>query len=255
MVLAIALDGPICWLQTRGISRGFSVAILALLLLATVGLGGYFGAPILQKQVEATLTQIPTVSANLQARAEKLTGRYPILHDYVKKISKCKQRLTEMGQVALPRLGRFSLDVLSGIVALLLLVAVTFYSVADPAPLVKGGLRALPKPSRPTGIQISPARAGTDTGVGAGHVLADADHRRTIRSGTVGYRCTLPAGIRHTGRTGEAVPVVGPIISCVPPFLVMLSPTRSRRCGLWSCSSLSSSSKATFWCLVLWRRR
>ena len=222
IVLAMALDGPICWLQRRGISRGFSVALLAFLLLVTVGFGGYFGAPVLQKQVEGTLTQIPTVTANLQSRAEKATRRYPLLHDYVKKIN-VKQRLTDAGQAALPRLGRFSLDVLSGVVALLLLVAVTFYSVGDPGPLVKGGLRALPKPSRPAGIRIyrrvleqiqAWARAtfwlmliiGVLSGLGLW---------------AIGVPSPLVFGI--LAGLGEAVPVVGPIITCVPPFLVMLS--------------------------------
>jgi putative permease len=222
LVLAIALDGPICWLQQRQLSRGFSVATLAFLLVATIGLGGYFGAPVLQKQVESTLTQVPTYTSNLKRRAEQLTRRYPTLHDYIAKID-VKQRVTEIGQAALPRLGKFSLDVLSGIVALLLLVAVTFYSVGDPGPLVRGGMRALPKRHRPVGIRIyrrvliqiqAWARAtfwlmliiGVLSGLGLW---------------AIGVPSPLVFGI--IAGLGEAVPVVGPIISCVPPFLVMLS--------------------------------
>ena len=222
IVLAIALDGPIGWLQKHGVSRGFSVTILALLLLVTVGLGGYFGGPVIQKQVESILIEVPVVSTNLQSRAEKLTCRYPILHDYVKKIN-VKKRLAETGEASLPRLGRFTLDVLSGVVAVLLLVAVTFYTVGNPGPLVKGGLRALPKPSRPAGIRIYR------------RVLEQiqAWSRATfwlilivgVLSGLglwiIGVPSPLVFGI--LAGLGEAIPVVGPIITCVPPFLVMLS--------------------------------
>jgi len=221
-VLAIALDGPICWLQERGISRRFSVAILAFLLVVSVALGGYFGAPVLQRQVESTLIQVPAVSASLQERAERLTRRYPIVHDSVRKFS-VKKSLADSGQAALPRIGRFSIDVFSGLVALILLAAVTFYAVGDPNPLVKGGIRALPKQNRRTGIRIyrrvqrqvqAWARAtfwlmlivGVLSGLGLW---------------AIGVPSPLVFGM--IAGLGEAVPVVGPILSCIPPLLVMLA--------------------------------
>jgi len=222
LVLSMALDGPICWLQMRGLSRRFSVATLAFLLIITVGLGGYFGAPIIQKQIESTLTNIPRYTNSLQLRAEKLTRKYPIIHGIVVKNS-FQKRLTEAGQTALPRVGRVSLDLLSGVVAILLLVAVTFYSVGDPGPLIRGGLRLVPKQRRPTAIRIY-RRVLTQV-----QAWARATFLLMLIIGVlsglglwaIGVPSPLIFGI--LAGLGEAVPVVGPIITCVPPFFVMLS--------------------------------
>ena len=222
IVLAIALDGPICWLQKHKMSRGFSVAMLAFLLLATLVLGVYFAAPALEKQVTDTLNNLPKYTKELQQRAEHATTRAPFLRDAIRKFN-IQKRLTDVGQLSLPRIGKLSLDVLSGVVALLLLFAVTFYAVADPAPLVRGGLRALPKPYRGAGIRIfrrvmeqiqAWARAtfwlmlivGLLSGLGLW---------------AIGVPNPLLFGI--IAGLGEAVPVVGPIISCIPPLFVMLS--------------------------------
>ncbi len=222
LVLAIALDGPICWLQKHRMSRGFSVATLAFLLIATLVLGLYFAAPALEKQVTDTLGNLPKYTKELQQRAEHATARAPFLHDTIRHFN-LQKRLTDVGQLSLPRIGKLSLDVLGGVIALLLLFAVTFYSVADPAPLIRGGLRSLPKPYRAAGIRIfrrvmeqiqAWARAtfwlmlivGVLSGLGLW---------------AIGVPNPLLFGI--IAGLGEAVPVVGPIISCVPPLFVMLS--------------------------------
>jgi predicted PurR-regulated permease PerM len=119
LVLAIALDAPICWLQRHKMSRGFSVATFAFLLLASTILGFYFGAPALEKQVTNTLTNVPTYTKNLQKRAEKMTVRIPVVHDAVRKFD-VQKRMTEVGQSSLLRLGKISLDLLGGVVAILL---------------------------------------------------------------------------------------------------------------------------------------
>jgi putative permease len=222
VVLAIALDGPVSWLQARGMSRGFSVASFALLLLIVLGTGIYYGSPVLMKQTRDTLGHIPEYTAGLQKQADHFTKSYPELKKYIGEIN-FQQRLKEMGQTALPRIGRFSVDVLSGAIAFLLLLAVTFYTVAEPAPLVRGALRLLPRPQRPKGIRIyrrvlsqlqTWAKAtfwlmliiGTLSGLGLWLIGAPNPLLFAILAGL-----------------GEAVPVVGPIISCIPPFLVMLS--------------------------------
>jgi predicted PurR-regulated permease PerM len=230
LVLAIALDGPICWLQRRHLSRKFSVATFAFLLLTTIVLGLFFGAPALEKQATYTLTNTPKYIRDLQARAERATARFPVAHDAVRRFD-TQRRLSEIGQSSLLRLGKLSLDLLSGVVALVLLVAVTFYAVAEPEPLVRGALRALPKPYRGTGIRIyrrvmaqlqAWARAtfwlmliiGVLSGLGLW---------------AIGVPSPLVFGI--IAGLGEAVPVVGPIVTCVPPLLVMLASDPIR--ALW----------------------
>jgi putative permease len=222
LVLAIALDGPICWLQRHKMSRGFSVATFAFILLATIVLGFYFGAPAIEKQVTDTLSNLPKYTKSLQARAEHATVRIPVVHDAVHRFD-LQKRLIELGQSSLLRLGKLSLDVLSGVVAVVLLVAVTFYAVADPAPLVRGGLRALPKPYRRTGIHIY-RRMMTQLQAWARAtfwLMLIVGLLSGLGLWAIGVPSPLVFGI--IAGLGEAVPVVGPIISCVPPLFVMLA--------------------------------
>lgn len=222
LVLAIALDGPISWLQQRGMSRGFSVAVFAVLLLGGLGAGIYYGSPILLKQTRDTLNHIPEYTAGLQKSADHFTRSYPALQKYLGEIN-LQQRVKEMGQTALPRIGRFSVDVLSGAVALLLLVAITFYAVAEPAPLVRGALRLLPRSARPRGIRIY-RRVLTQL-----QSWAKATFWLMLIIGALSGAGLWLIGVPNAllfailAGLGEAVPVVGPIITCIPPFLVMLS--------------------------------
>lgn len=222
LVLAIALDGPICWLQRHKMSRKFSVATLAFLLLATISLGLFFGAPTIQKQTTDTLNNIPVYTQKLQQRLEHMTARSPYLRDSIQKFN-MQRRLNEVGQSALPRIGKLSLDLLSGLIAAILLVAVTFYAVADPAPLIRGALRSLPKPYRRTGIHIfrrvmSQLQAWARATFWLMLIIG-------LLSGlglwAIGLPSPLVFGI--IAGLGEAVPVVGPIISCIPPLFVALS--------------------------------
>lgn len=222
LVLAIALDGPICWLQRRGMSRGFSIALFVFLFIIAGVAGLYFAAPALGQQVQFTLDQMPAYSHNLQQRLSELTRRYPAVGGLISQLH-LQQRLTELGQTALPRIGRFSLDLLSGLIACVLLAAVTVYSVANPAPLIRGGLRMLPRRFRPAAIRIY-RRTLTQL-----QAWARATFWLMLIVGVVsglglwaiGVPSPLVFGI--VAGLGEAIPIVGPIVSCLPPLLVMLS--------------------------------
>ena len=222
LVLAIALDGPISRLQKYNLSRRFSVATLAFLLLTTVVLGGFLGAPTIEKQATETLGNIPKYTKNLQQRLEKATIRTPFIHDVVRKLN-LQKNLTDVGQLSLPRVGKLSLDLLSGVLAVLLLIAVTFYAVGDPGPLVRGTLRALPKPYRGTGIRIF--RRVKDQlqawALATFWLMLIVGVLSGLGLWAIGVPSPLVFGI--IAGLGEAVPVVGPIISCVPPLFVMLS--------------------------------
>ena len=59
LLLAVALDPVVAWMSRRGVSRGVSVMILAVLLVALVGVFVAFVLPPLVKQVADLVANFP----------------------------------------------------------------------------------------------------------------------------------------------------------------------------------------------------
>src|SRR5690348_17246250 len=146
-LLATVLEAPIRWLHRHGISRGLSVALMALLLATVLGLTCYFAGPPLLQEVGQTVRQIPEYAAQLQQRAEQISRRYPFWRHQIEGLH-YQRWLDSLGQAALPRIGRYSLTLFSGLLGLVLFVVITFYTAARPTPLVRGVVRAVPKAHR-----------------------------------------------------------------------------------------------------------
>lgn len=220
--LAALLDRPISWLDKRGLSRGKSVAVIALLFLTIVGVGIAVAVPTIIEQATEISRNAPQTIDNAQKRLETYTSRYPIIKEQLDNAN-LPQKATEYGQRFLPQVGRYSLNFLSGILSTLIVFLITLYTVAEPRPLVRGALSLFPRKHRQTALRVL---AGVTTSLQA-WVRATALMMVIVGvvSGlglwAIGVKSPLLFGI--IAGFGEAIPTIGPIISAIPPFLVTLA--------------------------------
>lgn len=219
---AILLDPPIRWLDRRGLSRGMSVAAIALGLLLAVGVGGYLAIPPLAEQIQETVHGAPAIGARLQQRAAALAEQYPFLQDYLRN-ERLGEQAGAFAKRALPQVGKYSLSLLSGLFSLLMVFILTLYTVASPHPLLRGALFALPKPHRKTALRILlRASAQLQAWVRATFwMMLVIGVLSGLGLWALGVRSPLLFGL--LAGIGEAIPTVGPILSALPPFFVTLA--------------------------------
>lgn len=221
-LFAVVLDRPIRWLDRRGLSRGMSAAVIALALLTGIGLAFYFAIPPLVNQASVMLEQAPEYGARIQDQLEGLTRDYPQVREYIE-AANLREGLIALGRNFLPQVGRYSLNLLSGFVALFLVLVITLYAVAQPEPLVRGAIRALPRAYRRTGLRVlSRVSDQLQAWVRATFwMMLVVGVMSGVGLWALGVKSPLLFGL--LAGIGEAIPTIGPILSAIPPFLVTLA--------------------------------
>ena len=220
--LAAILDLPIAWLDKRGLSRGRSVAIIVVLTLVLGGVGVYTAVPPLIDQATELSQNAPQTIKAAQKRIEGWTSRYPIVQKQLD-AADLPQKAQDFGQRILPQVGRYSLNLLSGIVSAILVVLITLYTVAEPRPLVRGALSLVPRKHRSSALRVL---AGITKSLQAwvratGLMMVTIGVLSGLAMWALGVKSPLLFGI--IAALGEAIPTVGPILSAIPPFLVTLA--------------------------------
>jgi len=219
---AALLDPPIRWLDRHGLSRGMSVALIALLVLAAAGLAIYLAVPPLAREANAQVAQVPQYTQQLQQRLDRLLAQYPSLRAQIDP-AEIGDKAVSLGQNVLPKLGQFSFSFLSGFASLFLILILTLYTLADPKPLVRGVIIAFPRSYRRMALRVM---ARIDQQLRA---WARATFWMMLIVGTMCGLGLWALGVQSAllfaliAGVGEAIPTIGPILSAIPPFLVTLA--------------------------------
>jgi predicted PurR-regulated permease PerM len=226
--IAIVLDPPIRKLDKRGFSRGASVAIIALGLFTVIGVAGVITIPTLVRQGVELSRNGPVYIARVEERLIAVAGNVPGLGDDMT-VAELESRASELGKKFLPQVGRFSLTILGGLFSLLMVTVIALYTLANPEPLVRGAVRALPKQHRHMALRIL-ARTSREL-----QTWVRATFWLMLWIGVIcglglwvlGVKSPLLFGL--VAALGEAIPTIGPIISAVPPIIVCLAddPTKA----------------------------
>jgi len=219
---AIVLDPPIRKLDRRGLSRGWSVAVIALVVLGGIALVLALAIPPLVQEGTDLVRNAPHYSRQLQLRIEGWLENYPLLKGQIEQID-LQARLNQLGQSVLPRVGTYSLGVLGGIFSFFVIFIITLYTLADPGPIVRGIVRAAPRQYRSVVLRIL-ARISLQL---QGWVRATFWMMLIIGVmcgvglWAIGVKGALLFGI--IAGIGEAIPTIGPILSAIPPIVVTLA--------------------------------
>ncbi|MHB9036263.1 MAG: AI-2E family transporter [Armatimonadota bacterium] len=219
-LLVVSLSPFVTWLDRHRIPRAAGTAIVILALLASLGALVYFIAPVTGKQLTQLARDLPALSEKVGVWIAHLAKRYPGLARLIPQFD-----IGTLQQFSRPLIGGISQATSSGILAIaaaLVVFVTTIYTLINPKPLVDGFLNALDTSQH--------ARAQA-----AGERLAvqiRAWARGTIFAMFVIFAMTWVAlsllgfeqALLFAVIAGllEIVPVIGPILSAVPPIIVAL---------------------------------
>lgn len=138
IVLAIAVNAPVTWLERRhGWRRGAALGVVAAALLALAAGLLWVLVPRLLREVPGMVEQVSGMAEQL---AEEAGRRFGLGDEVSAQIDRLASWLTGVAQ----QLWRFADSVLAGVVATIVTVALVIYVVADPRPLLRGALLAMP---------------------------------------------------------------------------------------------------------------
>jgi predicted PurR-regulated permease PerM len=225
---AMVLDPPIRWLDRRGLSRGMSVAVIAVSTLLAIAVAIALAARPLAAEVSDLSRNGTRYMDQAQQRVESWVSDTPTLRNAIQNAD-LSERIGNVVRNAMPRIGRYSLTLLNGVLSALLVFIITLYTVADPKPLVRGFVMAVPKSRRRAALRILTKTM---------HQLQNwvrATFWMMLAIGSMSAVGLWALGVPNwflfalIAGVGEAIPTIGPILSAIPPFVVMLAtdPTKA----------------------------
>lgn len=138
VVLAIAVNAPVTWLERRhGWRRGAALAAVALALAALAAAVGWLLVPRLVREVPGLVEQLSGIAETLAAEAGR---RFGLGEEVAAQVNQVAAWATGVAR----QLWRFADSLVAGAVMAIVVVALVLYVVADPRPLLRGALRATP---------------------------------------------------------------------------------------------------------------
>ncbi|CAN5668190.1 AI-2E family transporter [soil metagenome] len=137
LILALALNAPVTWLERKKLSRGIATLLVFAGLLAVVGLLGWLVVPRLIEEIPNFLNDIPEMIESLADRMTAVLGGHPEIE---RQLSQTVEWIFE----ALAGLWRYSTTIVASVVLGLFVVALLLYMVANPRPLLRTYVMAMP---------------------------------------------------------------------------------------------------------------
>jgi predicted PurR-regulated permease PerM len=229
-LLAIILNAPVRWLETRGVPRAISAAGVALIVLASAVTTAFVAGPLIANEAVQIAQQGPRRLERLRDRAQTLAQEYPALRGVLSRGDlRDTESMMRRVQTLLPRLGRYTLGVAGSLAAGFFVLVVALYTLGSPRPLVRGFLSAVPP-----GYRAEATHALTRI-VGQLEYWALSTLVLMLVVGVVSGVAMWLIGVPNPllfgiiAGLGEAIPTIGPILSALPPMLVVLgdNPTKA----------------------------
>lgn len=222
MLIAMAINPTVVWLEKRRVRRFVSVAALVVLLVGCLGAGIASLAPSLIDQSTKFVQDIPTIGLSLRKNLTWLDKRFPALNVpalTTRLQDEASQSLASFKDTAIAGLTASVTTVVESILVLFIVVFV----LTDPAPLVRGLRGIFPPDWQPEVARIGELLVGKVQAWIQGTLIlmlaiAVMD---TVGLMFLGVPYALLWGV-FSGLM-EVIPTLGPIIAAVPPALVGLT--------------------------------
>ncbi len=220
LLVVITFSPIVTWMNKHGIPRWAGTVALFACLFGVLGLLVYLLAPSVSRQFAELVRDLPSLLGKLQYYLTRLSARVPGVD-----VKETKVDLSTLGQLVRPLLGGLAqittgtLAVLAGIVIVLV---TSIYAIINPAPLANGFLNSVSQEHRPrleaagqkVAIQVWAWAKGTAFAMFAIFVLT------WLALWLLGFKQALLFAV--IAGFLELIPVIGPILSAVPPVTVAL---------------------------------
>jgi putative permease len=222
-LLAAVLNPVVAWLQRRRVPRPASAVLLGLLILGAFVAAFWFGVPPLLDQGQQLIQDSPALWDRLRGQADQFLKTQPELAKQIPKSDELIHRLAPVASRLAGQLGRYTINVVSVLGSLVLLVVLVIYSLASPQPLVAGLLGAFPERHRPKaehilGLILARLKTWAVGSMLLGLIVGLATW---IGLYFLGMPFALLFGV--VAAFGELLPNLGPLLSAIPPILVALA--------------------------------
>ena len=144
IVLALIINKPVSWLESKRIKRGWASLIVFGVILLILALLAWFIGPKISEQLSALVTNLPDYAENISQTIGSWFSDYPKIQEQTKiDANSIADWLPSMPKT-LMHVGSFSLSVVGGVILTIVFMSMVVYAVANPRPLVELYLSVFP---------------------------------------------------------------------------------------------------------------
>ncbi|HSI73050.1 MAG TPA: AI-2E family transporter [Fimbriimonas sp.] len=223
MVLAIALNAPVQWLEQKRVPRPVAAISVLLSCVGILVLVLWLVIPAVVDQGVILVEKLPTISRDVEKQSEAALAKYPELRSQIGAEGISLQKLLPNMRTTILRVGSYTLSLVGAILFGVIIGVIVMYALVRPRPLVRGVLEFMPE-----GL-----RHGTEQALAKGSASVVAWLWANIIIGSIEAVCTgifcqiigIPGAFVWGALAffAELVPSIGVYFVSVPVLLVALS--------------------------------
>lgn len=223
MVLALAMNAPVTWLEQRRVPRTAAALLVFVVVTTIVGLLGWLVVPRLTRELVTLVNALPAFAASLAERITNFLGDYPEVQERLQVEEQAISQLVSWTMGVLSGIWRYSFSLLLLLVLTLVLVSVVLFMVINPRPLLAGYIAAMPPHLRDPAMRAFSRASQMVVGWVYSSVIISA--MKAVPAYFVLDFLGIPGALVWAVFTffADLVPRLGFYLMSVPPVLVALS--------------------------------
>ncbi|CAN5268239.1 AI-2E family transporter [soil metagenome] len=231
LILAIALNAPVTWLERRRIPRTVATILVFAIVGGTLALLGWFTVPRLLRDLTTLINLVPQFVMSLGERISGFVARYPEVEPYLQLDEAVASRLMTWSFGVLQDVWRYSLSLLIALVLTLVLISIVLFAVTNPRPLLAGYIEAMPPHLRDPATRAFNRSSRMVVGWVYSSVIISG--MKAVPAFFVLSYLGVPGALVWSAFTffADLVPRLGFYIMSIPPVLVALA--IDPRIALW----------------------
>ncbi len=220
LILAMALNPPVNWLEGRKVPRVVGTLMVGLGVVMVIGALGWLVLPRIAGQLEALAASAPDYLASVADRVSDFLADYPGVEERLSADSQDIGRLLPTVQALVSRVGRYSLSLLGMLVLGIAVVSMAVYMVANPRPLLRSFIIAMPPRLRePTARAFSRSSEMVVRWILSNVIVGSIEAMAAVLFlGLIGIPGAIVWGA--VAFFAELVPKLGPYLMAIPPIVV-----------------------------------
>ncbi len=224
VVIAVALNGPVTWLERRGIARVWgTLVVIGAAMLVFAGVAWLVGATFVA-EVEDLLDDAPAYLDSLEERSDELVAAYPQLDDAFEPVRE-ESATRQVGaalQELVTRIGQASLGVGAAMVLGITWLTVVIFLTIEPRSVLRMLLRVAPTDERDAVERVVITFSGVVRGWLWANVLVGAIQATAIFVFLTWLDTPAALVWAVLGFFSVFIPKVGAFIAGAPPVILSL---------------------------------
>jgi putative permease len=223
LIIAIALNAPITWLESRGMRRSLATVVVIGAVVATFAVLGWMLVPTLVGEFTIFINALPQYAYALADRFAGFFGDYPELREHLMEERGAVSYLLGWLLGAMQDVWRYSVSLVIYLVLGIVLLSVVLFMVINPQPLLDFYVRVMPPHLRDPATRAFARSSQMVVGWVYSSVIISA--MKAIPAYFVLSYLGVPAALFWSVFTffADLVPRLGFYIMSIPPVLVALA--------------------------------